>query len=176
MPRHSAATKRADTRAVTVRPIPVVIRAADARDPRVLRLVDALTAELATAGYTPGQTFGYTADRLAAAGVHLVAAEVDGELVGIGGVEVTDPPDGTAELKRFYVAPASRGSGAASAVLAALVSYARSTGVRVLRLETGDKQHAALAFYRRHGFTEIPRFGPYADSETSVCLQRTLVS
>ncbi len=36
----------------------------------------------------------------------------------------------------------------------------------------GDKQHAAQAFYRRHGFAQVPRFGPYVNSETSVCLQR----
>jgi putative acetyltransferase len=31
-----------------------------------------------------------------------------------------------------------------------------------------------MAFYRRHGFAEVPRFGPYVDSATSVCMQRDL--
>jgi putative acetyltransferase len=43
-----------------------------------------------------------------------------------------------------------------------------------VRLETGDKQRAAIAFYRRRGFVEIPRFGPYIASQTSVCMQRRL--
>lgn len=47
-------------------------------------------------------------------------------------------------------------------------------GVRALRLETGLRQHAAMAFYRRRGFSDIPRFGPYVDSATSVCMQRNL--
>lgn len=144
---------------------------ADVRDPRVLELVGALTEELAGGDYTPEQTFGYTAEQLASSGVHLVAASAGDELVGIGGVEI----DGACgELKRFYVTPARRGSGAAAAILDALLSHARSRGARVVRLETGDKQHAAMAFYRRHGFTDIPRFGPYADSDTSVCMERTL--
>jgi hypothetical protein len=51
----------------------------------VLSLLDALTAELATAGSTPEQTFGYSADKLERAGVHLVTAEPGGRLVGVGG-------------------------------------------------------------------------------------------
>lgn len=43
--------------------------------------------------------------------------------------------------------------------------------LKLLRLETGDKQHAAIAFYRRHGFVESARFGPYLDSATSVCME-----
>jgi len=53
---------------------PVQVVAAPVRDPRVLSLLDALTAELATAGSTPEQTFGYSADKLERAGVHLVVA------------------------------------------------------------------------------------------------------
>jgi putative acetyltransferase len=70
------------------------------------------------------------------------------------------------------VVPEARGSGVADAVLATLIEYAQTNGVRQLRLETGDKQDAAIAFYRRHGFVEIPRFGPYVGSATSYCMQR----
>ena len=70
--------------------------------------------------------------------------------------------------------PARRGGGVADAVLDALVALARDRGVAVLRLETGDRQRAAVAFYVRHGFVEVPRFGPYVESATSVCLQRAL--
>ena len=144
----------------------------DLGNPAVLALVDALTAELAGGGYTAEETFGYSADQLAASGVHLVGAGVDGGLVGIGGVELQQ--DGLAELKRFYVVPAHRGSGVADALMAALVQHAVGSGVRALLLETGNQQHAAMRFYRRLGFTEVPRFGPYVDSATSVCMRREL--
>ncbi|WP_298990020.1 GNAT family N-acetyltransferase [uncultured Pseudokineococcus sp.] len=144
----------------------------DVRDPAVLALVDALTAELATGGYTEDETFGYTPEQLAASAVHLLGASMDGTLVGIAGVELDD--EGGGELKRFYVAPAHRGSGVADALLEALVAHARERGATVLRLETGDAQAAALRFYARHGFRRVPRFGPYVDSATSVCLERRL--
>lgn len=140
------------------------------RDLGVIALVDALTDELARAGYAPEETFGYSPERMEQAGLHLVGATVDGRLVGIGGLELQ--PDGGAELKRFFVAPEHRGAGVADAVLTALLEHAAANGVSAVRLETGDRQAAALVFYRRHGFREIPRFGPYVDSATSICLER----
>ncbi len=142
------------------------------RDAEVLALLDALTEELAGGGYSAEETFGYSADQLEHSGVHLVGARVDGELVGVGGVELT--PAGAGELKRFYVLPEHRGTGVADALLDALVEHATARGASVLRLETGDRQHAALAFYRRRGFEEVPRFGPYVGSATSVCMERPL--
>lgn len=142
-----------------------------ARDPRVVPLLDALTVELAAGGYAAEETFGYSLDQLEEAGVHLVGASLGGRLLGVGGVEVGD---GAGELKRFYVVPEHRGTGVADALLAALAQHAAARGAAVLRLETGDRQHAALRFYRRHGFTPVPRFGPYVDSATSVCLERRL--
>ncbi|HSK98114.1 MAG TPA: GNAT family N-acetyltransferase [Euzebyales bacterium] len=150
---------------------PVDVAPVRAQDPPVGALLAALDAELDEGGYTPDQQFGYDVRQLVAAGVHLVGATRDGRLVGIAGVEVSDAH---AELKRCYVDPAHRGSGVADALLAALVAHASAAGARVLRLETGSNQHAALGFYRRHGFRDIPRFGPYVDSETSVCMARDL--
>ncbi len=64
----------------------------------------------------------------------------------------------SAEVKRMYVAPGSRGSGAARAVLAALEATARERGWTTLRLETGDDslQPDANRFYQREGYREIP--------------------
>ena len=143
-----------------------------ARDAEVSALLDALTDELALGGYTAEQTVGYTPAELEQSGVHLVGVRVAGGLVAIGGIELQ--PAGLAELKRFYVRPAYRGTGVGDALLAGVLEHASAHGVRVVRLETGDKQHAAIRFYRRHGFSETPRVPPYADSETSICMQRAL--
>ena len=63
-----------------------------------------------------------------------------------------------AEVKRMYVAPGSRGSGAARAVLAALEATARERGWTTLRLETGDDslQPDANRFYQREGYPRDP--------------------
>jgi len=140
------------------------------RDQEVQALLEALDAELAIGGYTSDETFGYSAEQLEHSGVHLVGARVAGSLVGIAGIEVQHA--GLGELKRFFVKPQQRGAGIADALIAALLAHAAASQVRLVRLETGDKQHAAQAFYRRHGFAQVPRFGPYVSSETSVCLQR----
>jgi putative acetyltransferase len=143
-----------------------------ARDADVVGLMSALTADLAGEGYGPEETFGYSVEQLEVRGVHLVGVRVDGALVGLGGIELQG--DGIAELKRFYVVPAHRNRGVADAVLTALLTHAADHGVVTVRLETGDKQGAAIAFYARHGFAEVPRFAPYENSATSVCMQRPL--
>lgn len=143
-----------------------------ARDPATRALVDELTAELAAEGYAVDETFGYSLEQIEERGVVLLGAWVGDELSGIGGLEVGEGGEG--ELKRFFVRPAHRGGGAADAILRALIDVARGRGVVRVRLETGDRQLAAVAFYRRHGFGEIPRFGPYVDSATSVCMGRRL--
>jgi putative acetyltransferase len=145
---------------------------AEPGDPQVAALLDALTSEMALEGYTTEQTFGYTAEQLLTANVYLVGARVHGRLAGVGGLERQGNRVG--ELKRFYVTPEHRGTGVADAVLDALLDHAQLHDLDLVRLETGNKQHAAIAFYRRHGFTDVARFGPYLFSETSVCMERRL--
>ena len=141
-------------------------------EPQVAALLGALTTEIAAQGYTAEQTFGYTPEQLQSANMHMVGARVDATFCGVGGLELQ--PDGVGELKRFFVAPQYRGSGVADAILDALLDYARAHRLNLVRLETGDKQHAAIDFYRRRGFVGVPRFGPYQTSETSVCMQLRL--
>src|SRR5262249_51652316 len=93
--------------------------------------------------------------------------------VGCGAVRVLDA--GIAELKRMYVAPELRGQGVGRVLVDALESEARQLGVRRLVLETGVRQTAAIALYRRAGFTDIPPFGEYvASTTTSVCMAKDL--
>jgi putative acetyltransferase len=150
--------------------IDITVTPVDLRNAQVLQLIEALTTELAAEGYTAEQTFGYSPEQLSRSAVHLVGAYLAGRLVGIGGLELQD--ENIAELKRFYVIPEHRGRGVADAVIAALVTHGREHGVTLLQLETGDRQHAAIRFYARHGFVVVPRFQPYAHSTSSICMQR----
>jgi putative acetyltransferase len=65
------------------------------------------------------------------------------------------------------------------AVLARLEDEARAAGLDVLRLETGDRQLAAMRFYERAGFHRCGPFGDYATMPpfsiaTSVFLEKRL--
>lgn len=92
---------------------------------------------------------------------------VDGRAVAMGGWRFR--PDVTAlgrrtaaEVKRMYVAPASRRSGLARAVLAHLEDTAREAGADVMVLETGLMQPEGIALYLSSGYEPVEAFGHYA--------------
>jgi len=103
-----------------------------------------------------------------------VAYSDDGTPVGCGGLRRIDETHG--EIKRMFVAPSARGSGVSTAVLDALERFGLESGWSRLVLETGAAQPDAIRFYTREGFTPIDRFGYYADSEDSLCYEKTLVA
>lgn len=94
------------------------------------------------------------------------------DAIGCGGLRTLDDRHG--EIKRMYVAPERRGSGVASAILRHLEVEARSRAWDRLVLETGDEQPDAMRFYEREGYTPIPNFGYYADSDLSRCYEKRL--
>jgi GNAT superfamily N-acetyltransferase len=82
-----------------------------------------------------------------------------------------------AEVKRMYAREPGRGIG--KALLARLEAEARNAGKRLLRLETGIHQTAAIALYERWGFRRRGPFGHYAElspnaTATSVFYERPL--
>jgi GNAT superfamily N-acetyltransferase len=88
-------------------------------------------------------------------GVYLVGYR-DGRPVCGGGLKRL--PDGTCEIKRMYVAPEARRSGVARALLAALEDAARGLGYRTARLDTGERQPHAQAFYESSGYRRVANF------------------
>jgi putative acetyltransferase len=115
--------------------------------------------EVLSAEYPPDQRHGLQLDAIFMPHIRFFIARQDGLAVGCGGVAFFD---GFAELKRMYVRAAARGRGAAETLLARLESEARERGVDVLRLETGDRQLAAMRFYQKQGFSRCGAFGDYA--------------
>jgi GNAT superfamily N-acetyltransferase len=82
--------------------------------------------------------------------------------------------DGTAELKRMYVAPPGRGRGLARAVLGELERTARQAGHRQIILETGLRQPEAVALYHSEGYRAVPGFGVYRDAQDSIHLGKPI--
>jgi putative acetyltransferase len=105
------------------------------------------------------------------AGAFLIGS-VAGRPVACGGISRFD--DETAELRRMYVAPSARGQGLSRQLLAAIEDAARSLGYSHLRLETGNRQTAAITLYRSAGYEPIDRYGPFLDDERSLCFEKRL--
>jgi putative acetyltransferase len=62
------------------------------------------------------------------------------------------------EMKRMYVRPAHRGQGLGLLLGRAVIQHARDAGYRVMKLDTSDTMHAAIALYRCLGFQPCPRY------------------
>ncbi len=66
-----------------------------------------------------------------------------------------DPDGGDLELKRIYTLSRTHGSGIGPALMAHAVDHAKAEGARRLLLGVYRHNLRAIAFYRRHGFTQI---------------------
>jgi GNAT superfamily N-acetyltransferase len=149
----------------------VIVRAVEWDDPAAIVLRAAQRVEIAQRYGRPDSEPG-PAPTAADIAYFVVAADPDGTPLGCGGLRGLD--EATGEVKRMYVVPERRGGGVAATILAALEAHARALGWSRLRLETGDGQPDAVAFYTKHGYRPIPCFGHYADEPTSRCFERAL--
>ncbi|MFE7485021.1 GNAT family N-acetyltransferase [Streptomyces sp. NPDC057552] len=92
--------------------------------------------------------------------------------LGCGGVRHLQ--SGTAEIKRMYVIPAARGTGAGQAILRALEEAARQWGAGRIILETGARNHAALALYTKAGYARIEPYAAGRDPQINRALSKRL--
>ena len=99
----------------------------------------------------------------------LVARDRQGKALATGALVLHD---GWAEIKRMWVEEAARGQGIAREILHALMAEAGHAGVEILRLETGEASHAALALYEKTGFKLRGPFADYGPDPLSVFMER----
>lgn len=154
----------------------IIIARAGLTDDASRALIAELNAELSALYPEPGANhFGLTPEDVAEGRGAFLVVHLDGRPVGCGAVRLIDAQTG--ELKRMYVAPAARGTGLGRRLVDALEAEARGLGARRLVLETGTRQHAAIALYRATGFRDIPLYGEYLSSpDTSVCMGKELAA
>ncbi|HTE90282.1 MAG TPA: GNAT family N-acetyltransferase [Terriglobales bacterium] len=89
----------------------------------------------------------------------LLLAEYDGALAGCVALHKLELH--VCEMKRLYLRPQFRGKGVGLALAEAIIWEARAIGYRRMRLDTVEPvMQAAVAMYRRLGFTEIAAYRP----------------
>ena len=80
------------------------------------------------------------------------------------------------EIKRMYVSPRCRGQGVARGLLRALESASANAGCKLLKLETGPFQPAALALYASFGYERRGPFSNYTSDPLSVFMEKSLAA
>jgi putative acetyltransferase len=101
----------------------------------------------------------------------LVAYE-DEKAVGCGAFRVFD--EKTVEIKRMFVRKEYRGKGISKLILNRLEEIAADMGYSTAVLETGIKQQEAIALYKKSGYTQTEKYGPYANLEFSICMSKKI--
>lgn len=81
----------------------------------------------------------------------ILLAERDGTVQGCIALRPLAPPQ-EGEVKRLYVRPTARGSGAGEALVNALLEAARTAGYSSLKLDTLERMQDARRLYARMGF------------------------
>jgi putative acetyltransferase len=130
--------------------------------PTATEEVRSLIGELETilsAEYPPEQRHGLALDAIFQPHIRFFLARLRGAAVGCGGVAIFSD---FAEVKRMYVREVARRQGVADAILARIEEEVRRAGLSLLRLETGERQVAAMQLYARAGFRRCAAFGAYA--------------
>lgn len=135
---------------------------------RLLTLSDAYMASL----YPAESNHLLDVSALEKPGVHFFVARHGGEVVGCAAL--VEAGDGTAEIKRMFVDPASRGLSLGKALMATLDDAAKSLGLKAIRLETGISQPEAIGLYRKAGFVDIEPFPPYKPDPLSLFMEKAL--
>ncbi|MCX6144675.1 MAG: GNAT family N-acetyltransferase [Ignavibacteriales bacterium] len=134
-------------------------------------LIDELDADLLTR--YPGEWIhGLHPEDIVDPTFIFVVARFDGEPVACGALRRLESD--VAEVKRMFVKQAFRGKGLSRQLLSFLESTARTSGYRLLKLETGTKQPEAVGLYESAGYKQIPCFGEYVGNPFSLFFEKRL--
>ncbi|MBL7741124.1 MAG: GNAT family N-acetyltransferase [Chitinophagaceae bacterium] len=101
-------------------------------------------------------------------GAGYFVAEMNGEIVGGGGIYPTDGlPAETCELVKMYLLPQARGTGLGRTLIEKSLSFAEETGYTNVYLETMPELKQALNIYAKFGFEYLR--GPMGNSGHTGC-------
>ncbi|HEX3084465.1 MAG TPA: GNAT family N-acetyltransferase [Pyrinomonadaceae bacterium] len=139
--------------------------------PDALRLLAELDDHLLGHPYPTESRHAFSVEKLLRERVAFFVTRYRDEPVGCGGIKFYAD---YGEVKRMYVRPSSRGLGLGKTMLDHLADCAQERGIRVLRLETGIYQVAAIGLYERYGFQRRAPFGEYKIDPMSLYFEKVL--
>jgi DNA-binding MarR family transcriptional regulator len=150
-------------RLIRLAAVEVAVEPPDSADAR--SCLQSYYAELAARfeeGFDPNSGNVFSEAEMRPPAGHLLLAWLDGEAVGCGALKRLDA--GTAEVKRVWVAPGSRGLGIAGKLMDRLEALARELGFRTVKLDTNKALTEAHALYHKLGYRDTSRYNdnPYA--------------
>lgn len=90
-------------------------------------------------------------------GALLLLHSASGSAIGCVALRALASP-GVCEMKRLYVIPEGRGTGAGKMLAEEVIRRARQFGYTEMRLDTLPHMEAARAMYKQYGFVEIPAY------------------
>ncbi len=101
-------------------------------------------------------------------GAAYFVAEINGEIVGGGGIYPTDGlPVDTCELVKMYLLPQVRGTGLGRTLIEKSIAFAKEAGYKQVYLETMPELKQALNVYAKFGFEYLK--GPMGNSGHTGC-------
>ena len=101
-------------------------------------------------------------------GATYFVAELDGEIVGGGGIYPTDGlADDTCELVKMYLLPKGRGIGLGKTLIEKSLAFAKEAGYKKVYLESMPELKQALKVYAKFGFEYL--VGPMGNSGHTGC-------
>lgn len=86
-------------------------------------------------------------------------AEEGGQIVGFA--MANEEPRGVSHVITLDVDQAHRRAGVGTALMEAAEDWARSKGIQLMYLETGEENHAAQDFYFQRGYVKVDEIADY---------------
>lgn len=102
----------------------------------------------------------------------VLVVKTNDQTIGCGAFRPME--DGVAEIKRMFVHPDHRGKGLSKLILSELETWIKEKQYSYIKLETGNKNIAALSLYPASGYEPIEPFGPYKSLPGSFCFGKKI--
>lgn len=103
------------------------------------------------------ETTDHLSDVFKAAGSIYFVAELEGSILGGGGIYPTANLDeGTCELVKLYLSANARGKGVGKLLMEKCIEAAKELGYKKIYLETMPELTVAIPMYEKFGFTYLP--------------------